>query len=279
VADIASWTCPSCNATVSTPYCPACGEALPQSRDLTLRGLSGQLFNAFSSIDSKLVRSFRMLVNRPGALTVAYVQGQRLQYLGPIALFLIANVLFFAVQSLTGAHVFSSTLDSHLFQQDWSELAQTLVAHRLSALQMSLDRYAPLFNQAAVLNAKAFIILMVLPFALLLPVTYWRERKPFVAHAVFSLHLYAFLLLLFCFSLAIAAVDVALGGAGLKSAWVDNVLSVFNLAACAIYLYVATGAVYGARGIRRAVQAIALAVAAIVVGYRFVIFLVTLSFT
>jgi hypothetical protein len=67
----------------------------------------------------------------------------------------------------------------------------------------------------------------------------------FVAHIVFSLHLYTFLPLLFFVSLAIAAIDMLFGGAGLNSAAIDNILSVFNLAVCAVYLYIETGRVYG----------------------------------
>ncbi len=273
-----SWTCPTCKNTISTSYCPTCGESPPRPRDLTLRGLVAHLVHAFSSVDGRLLRSLRCLANRPGALTVAYVQGRRMPYLGPIPLFLIANAVFFAVQSLTSTNIFSSTLDSHLHQQDWNGLAQRLVAGRLKNTRLTLDAYAPVFDQAVVLNAKSLIILMVLPFAFVLPVLFHRSRQPFVAHAVFSLHLYTFLLLLFCVSLAMAAIDVLFGGAGLNSTRVDNFLSVFNLAACAVYLYFATGTVYGARGPARVVKALTLALTAavIVLGYRFTVFLITL---
>jgi hypothetical protein len=62
---------------------------------------------------------------------------------------------------------------------------------------------------------------------------------------------------------------------------VDNVLSIANLAACTVYIYLATGPVYGASGKLRGVKAflLALAVAAIVLGYRFVLFLITLYTT
>jgi hypothetical protein len=102
-----------------------------------------------------------------------------------------------------------------------------------------------------VLHAKSGIILMVLPFAILLPVLFYRTRQPFVAYAVFSLHFYAFVLLLFCASLSVAAVDALLGGAGLTSTRMDNALSVINLAACATYLYLAMGTAYGAGGALR----------------------------
>ena len=56
-------------------------------------------------------------VTRPGALTVAYLRGQRKADLLPFQIFLVANVLFFAIQSVTGENVFSTTLDSHLHHQ------------------------------------------------------------------------------------------------------------------------------------------------------------------
>jgi hypothetical protein len=221
------------------------------------------------------------LVAHPGALTVAYVQGRRMSYLGPFQVLLVVNVLFFAMQSLTSTNIASSTLDSHLHHQDWRGVAQPLVSHRLETMGTTLDLYAPLFDRANVLHAKSFIILMVLPFALLLPILFFGNRKPFVAHAVFSLHFYSFLLLLFCVLLAIAAIDVRLGGAGLDSPGMDNALSIVNLAACATYLYVATGTAYGARGALRVVKALvlSLAVAGILLGYRFVLFLFTLYTT
>jgi hypothetical protein len=198
-----------------------------------------------------------------------------------LQLFLITNVLFFALQSLPQANVVGATLDSHLHQQDWSVLAQTLVARRLEASHSTLDLYAPIFDHAVVQNAKTLIILMVLPFALLLPIVFRRSRQPFAAHVVFSLHFYAFVLLLFCASLLVAAGDLLIGGGGLSSPRVDAALSVFNTLACAVYLYVAMGVVFEARGaVRMAkVGVLALAANAIVVGYRFVVFMITLHTT
>jgi hypothetical protein len=69
---------------------------------------------------------------RPGALTIAYLEGPRKPYISPFQLFLISNLLFFAVQSITHDKVFSTPLDSHLHGQDWSELARDPVENRLA---------------------------------------------------------------------------------------------------------------------------------------------------
>jgi len=102
-----------------------------------------------------------------------------------------------------------------------------------------------------------------------------------MTHVVFSLHLYAFLLLLFCFALLAASVSAWLDFGGLETSAVDNVLSVFNLAACGLYLYLAIGPVYGTTGGRRLLPALllAVAVAAIVIGYRFALFFITVLTT
>ena len=168
-----------------------------------------------------------------------------------------------------------------MHQQDWSELAQSLVGHRLAAKGTTLAAYAPVFDRAALLNAKALIILMAIAFAPLLPVIFHGAHRRFGAHIVFALHFYAFILLLYCVSLLAAEAQLRLGGAGLASPAVDLALTLFNVGACGLYLWLATGVFYGARGVARAAKAagLALAVLFILLGYRFAIFLVTLYAT
>lgn len=281
ISDALRWTCPTCKAVVTTPFCARCGEEPLAPRDLTLRGLVEKLAHALTSIDARTARSAWMLLRYPGDLTLAWTRGVRRPYVAPFQLFLIANVLFFAIQWLTRENVFSSSLDSHLHHQDWSDLAQALVARRLAASHLTVEQYQLIFDRAVVLNAKSLILLMTVPFTLLLPLTFVRERRPLMTHVVFSLHLYTFLLLVFCIALLAAKLGALLGFGGLDTPRVDNVLSIANLAACMVYIYVAIGPVYGAAGASRVAKAavLALAVGAIVLGYRFALFLITLYLT
>ena len=275
------WTCPTCHQAVSTPYCPACGERPLLPRELTYRGLFDQVVQAFTSIDGRLLRSLRHLVSRPGFLTVAYLQGQRKRYVGPVSLFLIANALFFATESITGGKVFTTPLDGHLHTQPWSPLAERLVTNRLAATHRTHDAYAPVFNQAVALNARSLIVFMALAFGATVSIVFSRSSRPSVTHGLFSLHHYAFLLLLLCVATAIPRVDAWFGGGGFDSQGLDYTLSISLLLVCALYLYVATGEVYGERGVRRAFKVVLLttAVGAIVLGYRFILLLITLYST
>ena len=78
------------------------------------------------------------LVTRPGALTVAYLEGRRKPSLGPVPLFFMANVLVFAAESLLRSSVFATPLAMHLEKQPWSPLAQAWVTERITALDTTL---------------------------------------------------------------------------------------------------------------------------------------------
>ncbi len=275
------WVCPSCGTAATTPFCPGCGERPIAPFDLSVQGIASQLMKVVGGLDSRVVRSLRELLLSPGELTLAYVAGRRKPYVGPFQLFLLANVVFFIVQSLTHTRVFSSSLDSHLHHQDWSALAEQLVAERLSAMHTTLAEFTPLFDRAVVLNAKALIVLMVAPLALMLPLVFPRRGRPLSIHAVFALHFYAFALLLFSVGLGAALIDQWLGGGGLGSAHVDKVVTGVMLVACAVYAYLGAARVYPGHAALRVAQAIVVAVivGAVILGYRFVIFLITLYTT
>jgi len=277
--NVDSWNCSTCSTGVATNFCPRCGESRIKSSDLTLGPLLAQAGRSLTSLDGPLLRTLRNLVAHPGSLTTAYLYGPRKPFIAPFQLFLIANVIFFAVQSWADIKIFSTPLASHLNGQDWSELAQRLVAARLSVKGVTLAAFAPVFDQAAAVNAKSLVILMTIPFALLLISLFARSGRPFVTHMVFALHFYAFELLVLCALLLITIADTWLGGPNPRSAIVDDVLFGVQLVAAAVYLYFATARVYAASGASRIVKvaALVLAVGASVLAYRFSVFLITLS--
>jgi hypothetical protein len=278
---IKGWTCVTCRTQVSTPHCSGCGESEIRATDLGLRHLLIEAFHTLTDVDSRLLRSFRALLFSPGTLTTAYLEGPRKPYISPFEVFLIANVLFFAVQAITPEKVFSTPLASHLHGQDWSALARPLVASRLAAKNVTLEAYAPVFDHAVAVNARALVFVMGVPFALLLMLLFMRGTRQFAAHIVFTLHFYALQLLVLCAMLAMLLAQTWFGGSGIASGGTDVALFTSQLVISAIYLYIATGKVYAVRGVRRAltVATLILMVGCAVLGYRFFIFVVTLYST
>jgi hypothetical protein len=116
------------------------------------------------------------------------------------------------------------------------------------------------------------------PFALLVAALSWRKRMPSLLHAVFALHFYAFLLLLMCVASVALALDRLLSGSRLESPFFDHALSIGVLAACMVYLSFALARVYRLARWTLWSTTIALtcAVAAIFMGYRFILLPITL---
>lgn len=275
------WTCPACGVALATVFCSGCGERQLAPHDLTLRGLALLVYKAFSPVDGRVMRSFQRLLAAPGTLTAAFQQGLRKPYIGPFQIFLVANVVFFAVQSFSTMRIFTASLDFRLHGQLWSDFGQTLVDQRLAATGRTFAQYAPVFDQAVAVNAKSLIGLMVPPFALLLPLVFWRRGSPLVVHMVFSLHFYAFLLVLMCVPLAGMWLSAMVGGAAVMPQRVDDAMSVALVLSCGAYLFVAIGPVYGAGRVTRAIQALLLtfAVVGIFLIYRFALLPITLYTT
>ena len=109
-------------------------------------------------MDSRLLRSFRALLFRPGALTTAYLEGPRKPYISPFQLFLLANLLFFAIQSVTRDKVFSKSLASHLHGQDWSELARDQLGLSAIYLYVATGKVYGVRGLRRVITAGALIV-------------------------------------------------------------------------------------------------------------------------
>jgi hypothetical protein len=88
--------CRNCGAPLTGPYCAQCGQFDAPS-DPTLRELLADAWDALTSLDGKLAASLRLLLTRPGALTVEYLAGRRARYLAPFRLYLICSVVYFLV--------------------------------------------------------------------------------------------------------------------------------------------------------------------------------------
>ncbi len=129
-----------------------------------MAGFAEHAVEEFAHVDGRVFRTFRALLTRPGLLTESYVRGQRKPVLGPLQVFLIANLVFFGFQSLFHASVFSNPLARR------SAASTTSGWRRGCRRRVARSHHAgkpPAFDHAVVVNAKSLIILMTPPFALL----------------------------------------------------------------------------------------------------------------
>lgn len=109
-------SCLNCGAALSGEYCSACGQKAHVHRSLS--AFFHDLLHGVFHFEGKIWRTLPMLAWRPGELTRSYVDGKRMSYVSPIALFLFCVFLMFAVASVTGlAEIPTTQLKADVAQQ------------------------------------------------------------------------------------------------------------------------------------------------------------------
>jgi hypothetical protein len=278
--DQAGATCPNCGEPFSGRFCSNCGEQRVAGEDYSLGRFLHEAFNILTSVETNLFRSFAALIARPGRLTAEYFKGRRKSYLKPLQLFIFCNLIFFFAESLTSSSTLTTPLATHINLLPHRTLARRLVEAEMRKRNLTYEDYRARFDAAIEGQAKTLVIVTVPLYALVLQMFYWRPRRYYVEHLVFSLHLFAFLLLL------IAAMNVLLFAAlhvqrvfGLNL-WLlqsDNFVTLLMLSLCATYLLVSLRRTYGQGKLRTALKCVALAlcVLGVIQIYRFILFFTT----
>jgi len=88
--------CLNCGTRLSGQYCGTCGQR-SVSRLISIWQLLAEAFGDLFELDSRLWRTLRPLLIRPGQLTRDYLLGRRARYMPPFRMYLVLSVIFFVV--------------------------------------------------------------------------------------------------------------------------------------------------------------------------------------
>ena len=188
-------TCANCGSSLAAEhaYCGACGQKKVADADArSFRHLLLASFQEVSSVDSRLWRSLRYLISRPGWLTREFIEGRRQRYMTPISLFLLANLLFFLAPSLTD---FSINLVDQVTLQPYSDWIRPWVERTISDGGRSAADVRAAYREHSNELAKVMVIFhvpLIAFFSFLLGV---GKRRYYADHVVGALHFFAFLML------------------------------------------------------------------------------------
>lgn len=284
-------TCASCGTALVGTYCHACGEKVLHRHDYAFAHFLEHAFDTVTHFDLRVLRDLWLQLRRPGLLATEWLQGRRVRHAPPVQLFLITNLLFYLIASVSHFSPFESKLDGHLhFINGYQHFANRLVAEQLQRMPTSAFRYTEFerhFNSLAHSYSKSlvflFIPLMMVPLWLL----FWRQRRYFVEWIMLSTYLFSGLLLVYA-AMALLSLSAWAVPALLAFFNNDNLISVVMLSLtigyAGLFFSQAFPVQAAPKGWRRAVAAalrrskpvlytLAFGVA-LVVPYRFVLFLV-----
>jgi hypothetical protein len=201
-------TCLNCSSALSGPFCSECGQrAVPPHPSLAQ--LVGEAFAELSGWDGKIADTMRLLVLRPGKLTVEFLEGKRAQFISPVRLYLWCSVLYFLLAAsaphrnvdvavtLSGKNGARENIAGAATNKNLTDAERKEIAAKVETapgpLRPVIRRMMkdPAALQADVFSSIPKALFVLLPvFAGILAVFYRKRR--YAEHLFYALHLHAF---------------------------------------------------------------------------------------
>ncbi|HEU4517425.1 MAG TPA: DUF4286 family protein [Steroidobacteraceae bacterium] len=111
--------CLNCGTVTEGRHCAQCGQAA-DVHVLSLKEVADDVTHSLLHLDSRVWRTLRLLVRKPGELTREFIAGRHQQYIPPFRLYLAVSILYFALSALLP--------ESGLFDLDAPRDGQEVVA-------------------------------------------------------------------------------------------------------------------------------------------------------
>ena len=98
--------CPNCEKEFDKgfDFCPHCGQR-NKKLELQLKYFFNDFLSSSFNLDSKIIRTLRLLIFYPGKLTKAFLAGKRASYVPPVRLYLIISLVYFTLLSFVGTDI------------------------------------------------------------------------------------------------------------------------------------------------------------------------------
>lgn len=233
VPAIVAEACPSCGAALAGDWCHACGERRPRDDQFSVRHFFREVGAEVFDFDGRALRSLRLLLTRPGFLTLEVLQGRRRLYLGAFKMYLAvfaALMLLAPLMEQPGEGQKTGALAARLTQ-----LTHSIAVHR-GVSDVEAERA---FLAASLQHESWVSIIIPLVFAAMLFGLFRRRRAWFGEHLLFATHFATFN---YVFALVLVPAQLGLSKLGLVGAAVIFLASTGVMLA---YLAVAFRRVYG----------------------------------
>jgi hypothetical protein len=134
--------CLNCGAVLGGAYCSNCGQAAHLHR--SLMSLAHDILHGVFHFEGKVWRTLPELFFRPGRLTRRYIDGERAKFVSPMALYLFAVFLMFAMFSFGGSNFLSvpESADVLGVGQQWKQNIVTEIERLTEKIEAQQERLA-----------------------------------------------------------------------------------------------------------------------------------------
>jgi len=271
--------CKSCGNTFIGLYCNLCGEKVIEPKDRSLKAFLSNILIAITFADNRFIKTLWLVIKNPGFLSKEYADGRRVNYLRPLQLFFILNLIYFLFPVL---QLFNSSLRTQMYFLFHSSWVRTLVINKLTSAGLSIEGYELMYNAKSTSLAKLLVVVYVLLASLPLSLIYLKKKnRYFTDHVTLSVELACFNL--FVNAILLSAVLWLISGLlkitnlPWQSYLNETMLTVFFVAANLYFVYRASATFYGQQGKRLWIKSalVILGLFLALEAYRLLLFLVT----
>ena len=243
-------------------FCPECGQETTV-RAPTVGEFAQQFGGAYFAAEGALWRSLKLLLFKPGALTVQYLAGRRKYYVLPLRLYLTISLLVLPLVRLVGGGTVdlkpgdtvaivqenrNVTIDvgggragnrnGVFFCEDLPEWMCKRIQRRVDIDPKTMHAEVASMKDRFIGNLGPAMFVLLPSFALWMKLAYRNRRLRYTEHLVFALHVHAFWFVALLFTLP---------GFG--------PLTTVALLAVPVYTLMAMKRVYGGRRLPRLLRA------------------------
>jgi hypothetical protein len=235
--------CLNCGTVVAGRHCAQCGQAA-DVHVLSMKEVAGDVTHSLLHLDSRVWRTLRLLIFRPGELTREFIAGRHQLYIPPFRLYLAISIFYFALQALLpdsnmfGVDSQGNTVYAPVSVDVPEELRRELEAEgvsttaaadsaaaknnceitlgtdprwdgaeatlRRACAQMRVDGGKRFAEHFAATAPKLMFVFLPLMAAVAL-LFYWKPRRLYAEHLVLFLHNHAFTFLVLGLSSIVSA--------------------------------------------------------------------------
>jgi hypothetical protein len=218
-------SCANCDTSFIGNYCPHCGQQLREFQKpfkFLIIDLAGNMF----SFDTRLWRSLKSLLTKPGSYTSEYLDGHRMRFVPPMRLYIFISFVFFVMLSTfvnsqikiseETRNSINTSIDKQLTEDQKKDSLLTIPItgdkENLSSRDLAQiakkvidepDRYMSSF-----LNFFSWSLFLLMPFYAFILWLFFRKSKPYYfSHLLFAINQHA---VVFLWSIVIISVKLLL---------------------------------------------------------------------
>lgn len=195
--------CLNCDTRLHGTFCHSCGQKAA-SASVNVHDFVHEATHELLHLDGKILRTLKLLVTKPGQLTLEFLEGRRARYISPLRVYLTFSLIFFTL-----AAILPRGLDGGMKVKGTTGLkGDTEFERRLGSGLNKAEKDTSLISNAVMKHLPKVMFGLMPVFALITWLFYRKQQRFYIPHLYYSVHFHAFVFFVMAVYLLVSRVGV-----------------------------------------------------------------------